>query len=227
MRMRRKKNLDERLENCRGVMLYMQCQNERANDPLSEEFFADSRKTFGNDNPLYLEIGCGKGGFAIEFARQNPDINLIALEKTPNVLITGMEEQMKLKLPNLKFCMGQAEYLDHLFHENTVDRIFLNFSCPFPKKQYAAHRLTHARFLEIYRRVMKKDAEIHQKTDNTRFFEFSVEQLSQNGFGLKNVSLDLHNSGFEGNIMTEYEKRFTELGQPIYRLEAFFTKSTQ
>ena len=220
MRMRRKKNLDERIEACREVMLYMQCQNEHANDPLSEEFFADSRKTFGNDNPLFLEIGCGKGGFAIEFARQNPDINLIAVEKTPNVLITGMEEQMKLKLPNLKFCLGQAEYLEHLFHDSTIDRIFLNFSCPFPKKSYAIHRLTHARFLKIYRKVMKENAEIHQKTDNMHFFEFSLEQLSNNGFPLKNVSLDLHNSGFEGNIMTEYEKRFTELGQPIYRLEA-------
>lgn len=220
MRMRRKKNLDERIEACREVMLYMQCQNEHANDPLSEELFADSRKTFGNDNPIFLEIGCGKGGFAIEFARQNPDINLVAVEKTPNVLITGMEEQMKLKLPNLKFCMGQAEYLEHIFHDNTIDRIFLNFSCPFPKKSYAIHRLTHARFLEIYRKIMKENAEIHQKTDNMHFFEFSLEQLSNNGFPLKNVSLDLHNSGFQGNIMTEYEKRFTELGQPIYRLEA-------
>lgn len=220
MRMRRKKNLDERIEACREVMLYMQCQNEHANDTLSEEFFADSRKTFGNDNPLFLEIGCGKGGFAIEFARQNPDINLVAVEKTPNVLITGMEEQMKLQLPNLKFCLGQAEYLEHLFHDNAIDRIFLNFSCPFPKKSYAIHRLTHARFLEIYRKVMKENAEIHQKTDNMHFFEFSIEQLSNNGFPLKNVSLDLHNSGFQGNIMTEYEKRFTELGQPIYRLEA-------
>lgn len=220
MRMRRKKNLDERLAACKEVMLYMQCQNEHANDALSEEFFADSRKTFGNDNPLYLEIGCGKGGFAIEFARQNPDINLIAVEKTPNVLVTGMEEQMKLRLPNLKFCMGQAEYLDHLFHEGTIDRIFLNFSCPFPKNRYAMHRLTHARFLAIYHKIMKENAEIHQKTDNMHFFEFSIEQLSNNGFPLKNISLDLHNSGFEGNIMTEYEKRFTDLGQPIYRLEA-------
>ena len=220
MRMRRKKNLDERIDACREVMLYMQCQNEHANDPLSEEFFADSQKTFGNDNPLFLEIGCGKGGFAIEFARQNPDINLIAVEKTPNVLVTGMEEQMKLRLPNLRFCMGQAEYLDHLFHDGTIDRIFLNFSCPFPKKRYAMHRLTHARFLAIYHKIMKENAEIHQKTDNMHFFEFSLEQLSNNGFPMKNISLDLHNSGFEGNIMTEYEKRFTDLGQPIYRLEA-------
>ena len=220
MRMRRKKNLDERLAACKEVMLYMQCQNEYANDPLSEEFFADSRKVFGNDNPLFLEIGCGKGGFAIEFARQNPDINLIAVEKTPNVLVTGMEEQMKLRLPNLRFCLGQAEYLDHLFHDGTIDRIFLNFSCPFPKNRYAMHRLTHARFLAIYHKIMKENAEIHQKTDNMHFFEFSIEQLSNNGFPLKNISLDLHNSGFEGNIMTEYEKRFTDLGQPIYRLEA-------
>ena len=220
MRMRRKKNLDERLAACKEVMLYMQCQNEHTNDALSEEFFADSRKVFGNDNPLYLEIGCGKGGFAIEFARQNPDINLIAVEKTPNVLVTGMEEQMKLRLPNLKFCMGQAEYLEHLFHDGTIDRIFLNFSCPFPKNRYAMHRLTHARFLAIYHKIMKENAEIHQKTDNMHFFEFSLEQLSNNGFPLKNISLDLHNSGFEGNIMTEYEKRFTDLGQPIYRLEA-------
>lgn len=220
MRMRRKRNLDERLAACKGVMLYMQCQNEHANDPLTEEFFVDSKKTFGNDKPLYLEIGCGKGGFALEFARQNPDINLIAVEKTPNVLVTGMERLMTEGLTNLRFCMGQAEYLDHMFHEHTVDRLFLNFSCPFPKKQYAAHRLTHERFLEIYRRVLKNGAEIHQKTDNMHLFEFSIEQFSKCGFPMKNISLDLHNSGFEGNIITEYEKRFSDLGQPIYRLEA-------
>lgn len=220
MRMRRKKNLDDRLAVCSPVMLYMQCQNEHAGDPLSAEYFVSSEKTFGNDKPLYLEIGCGKGGFAVEFAKRNPDINLIAIEKTPNVLVTGAEEEMRLQLPNLRFCMGQAEYLDHLFHEHTVDRLFLNFSCPFPKKQYANHRLTHARFLEIYRRVLKDGAEIHQKTDNMHFFEFSIEQFSQCGFPMKNISLDLHNSGFEGNIITEYEKRFSDMGQPIYRLEA-------
>lgn len=224
MRMRRKKNLDERISACREVMLYMQCQNEHASDPLSEEFFVSSEKVFGNNNPLFLEIGCGKGGFAIEFARQNPEINLIAIEKTPNVLVTGMEAQMELRLPNLRFCMGQAEYLLHMFHENTIDRIFLNFSCPFPKKQYANHRLTHGRFLKIYREVLKNGAEIHQKTDNMHFFEFSIEQFSACGFPMKNLSLDLHNSGFEGNIMTEYEKRFTDLGQPIFRLEAVNVK---
>ena len=220
MRMRRKKNLDARLAVCRSQMLYMQCQNEYALDPLSEEFFADSEKTFGNSNPLYLEIGCGKGGFALEFARQNPNINLIAVEKTPNVLITGLEAQKVLRLNNLRFCMGQAEYLDHLFHEHTVDRIFLNFSCPFPKNGSAIHRLTHERFLKIYRKILKENAEIHQKTDNMHFFEFSIEQFSAERFLLKNISLDLHNSDFEGNIMTEYERRFSDMGMPIYRLTA-------
>lgn len=156
----------------------------------------------------------------MEFAKRNLNINLIAIEKTPNVLVTGAEAEMALQLPNLRFCMGQAEYIDHMFREHTVDRLFLNFSCPFPKKQYANHRLTHARFLEIYRRVLKEGAEIHQKTDNMHFFEFSIEQFSQCGFPLRNISLDLHNSGFDGNIVTEYEKRFSDLGQPIYRLEA-------
>jgi len=94
------------------------------------------------------------------------------------------------------------------------------FAYPKGVNKYASHRLTHHRFLEIYKRLMKKGAQIHQKTDNMHFFEFSIEQFSANGFALENVSLDLHNSGFEGNIMTEYEERFVNLGQPIYRLEA-------
>ncbi|MGN1421988.1 MAG: tRNA (guanosine(46)-N7)-methyltransferase TrmB [Oscillospiraceae bacterium] len=220
MRMRKKHNLEERIAACSDVMLYMQNQNEHANDPLDESLFFDSMKVFGNNNPLHLEIGCGKGAFVLEIAQRNPDINYVAIEKTPNVLITGMERLKELGLKNVRFCLGQAEYLDHLFREGAADRLYLNFSCPFPKETYARHRLTHTRFLEIYRRVLKKGAEIHQKTDNMRLFEFSIEHFSANGFVMKNVSLDLHKSGFEGNIMTEYETRFTSMGLPIYRLEA-------
>lgn len=220
MRMRRKHNLEERIAACSEVMLYMQNQNEHANEPLDESLFFDSMRVFGNNNPLHLEIGCGKGGFILELAQLRPDINFIAIEKTPNVLVTGMERMRELKLPNLRFCLGQAEYLEHLFRPHTVDRMYLNFSCPFPKESYARHRLTHTRFLKIYHEVLKSGAEIHQKTDNMRLFEFSIEHFSANGFAMKNVSLDLHNSGFEGNIMTEYETRFSEMGQPIYRLEA-------
>lgn len=218
--MRKKHNLEERIAACSDVMLYMQNQNEHANDPLDESLFFDSMRVFGNNNPLHLEIGCGKGAFVLEIAQRNPDINYVAIEKTPNVLITGMERLKELGLKNVRFCLGQAEYLDHLFREGAADRLYLNFSCPFPKETYARHRLTHTRFLEIYRRVLKKGAEIHQKTDNMRLFEFSIEHFSANGFVMKNVSLDLHKSGFEGNIMTEYETRFTSMGLPIYRLEA-------
>ncbi len=220
MRMRKKKHLEDRLAACKDVMLYMQNQNEHADDPLDEELFFDSMRVFGNENPLHLEIGCGKGQFILELARRNPDINYIAIEKTPNVIVAGTERLMESDMKNLRFCLGQAEYLDHLFRPHSVERLYLNFSCPFPKESYAKHRLTHTRFLEIYKGILTHGAEIHQKTDNQRLFEFSIEHFSANGFAMKNVSLDLHKSSFEGNIMTEYETRFTEMGLPIYRLEA-------
>ena len=220
MRMRKKRHLEDRLAACADVMIYMQNQNEHADDPLDDALFFDSMRVFGNNNPLHLEIGSGKGAFILELARRNPDINYIAIEKTPNVIVTGAENLMESGLKNVRFCLGQAEYLEHLFRPHTIDRLYLNFSCPFPKESYAKHRLTHTRFLTIYNKVLKSGAEIHQKTDNKRLFEFSIEHFSANGFVMKNVSLDLHNSGFEGNIMTEYETRFTEMGLPIYRMEA-------
>ena len=218
MRMRKKKHLTERLAVLKNVISITPEERNEKTAVLTKEYI-DFSSIFGNDNPVYLEIGCGKGGFACEFARRNPDINLLAVEKTPNVLVTACEQGEGI--PNLFFLMGGAEYLTRYIKPHSVERIFLNFSCPFPKKKYAAHRLTAARFLTIYKEIMSKNAEIHQKTDNMHFFEFSLEQLSQNGFSLKNISLDLHKSDFEGNIMTEYEKLFTELGKPIYRLEAF------
>lgn len=220
MRMRKKRHLEDRLAACKEVMLYMQNQNEFADDPLKEEFFFDSERVFGNNNPVHLEIGCGKGQFILEIAKRNPDINYIAIEKTPNVIVTGAEKLIESGIKNVRFCLGQAEYLHHLFHPHTIDRLYLNFSCPFPKESYAKHRLTHTRFLKIYNEVLKSGAEIHQKTDNQRLFEFSIEHFSANGFKMRNVSLDLHKSKFEGNIMTEYETRFTSMGLPIYRLEA-------
>lgn len=184
---------------------------------------------FAKEQPLYLEIGCGKGRFAIEYAKQHPEINVLAVEKTANVLVTACEAAMTERLTNLYFIKCGAEYLERYLNPGTVSRIFLNFSCPYPKKSYANHRLTHKGFLEIYKRLMAPEAEIFQKTDNMQLFEFSVEQLSQSGFALKNISLDLHSSNSDAakeNIMTEYEQRFVGLGQPIYRLEAYLPDST-
>ena len=221
MRMRKKKYLNERLAAVSDILFISDIEDRNFNTAILQKEYLDLDKWFGNSNPLYLEVGCGKGRFACDFAEQNPNINLIAVEKSGNVITAACEEAKKRGLTNLKFIKCGAEYLEKYLKENSVERIFLNFSCPFPKSGYATHRLTHNRFLESYKKLLKKGGEIHQKTDNMHFFEFSLEQLSASGFALKNVSLDLHNSGYEGNIMTEYEEKFVSKGFPIYRLEAY------
>lgn len=221
MRMRKKKNLESRLEAVQQYLYVSGGEDRNFNTAVNNKDYIDLSKVFDAERPLYLEVGCGKGGFAVEYARTHPEINLLAVEKNSNVVVQGCEAAARLNLKNLYFVKCSAEYIERHLRENTVERLFLNFSCPFPKKSYATHRLTHARFLEIYKRLLKQGAEIHQKTDNMQLFEFSIEQFTNNGFALKNISLDLHNSDFEGNIMTEYEQRFVSLGQPIYRLEAF------
>ena len=168
-----------------------------------------------------LEVGCGKGKFACELAKREPDINVLALEKCENVLVMACETAMKENITNLKFLHSGAEYLEKYIRPESIERIYLNFSCPFPKKKYANHRLTNKTFLKLYEMMLVPQGEIHQKTDNMHFFEYSIGEFSDYGFTIKNVSLDLHNSDFEGNIVTEYEKRFSDLGQPIYRLEAY------
>lgn len=220
MRMRKKKHLEDRLAGVEDYLYIIESDDRNFNTAILDKEYIDLEKWFGNNNPLYLEIGCGKGRFSVEYAKAHPEINLLAIEKSGNVIVSACEAAKKEGLSNLRFLKGGAEYLEKFIKEKSVERIFLNFSCPFPKNKYATHRLTHHRFLEIYKRLMKPGAEIHQKTDNMHLFEFSLEQLSSNGFALQNVSLDLHNSDFEGNIMTEYEERFVNLGQPIYRLEA-------
>ncbi len=224
MRMRRKKHLEERLDACSDIIISMYREDRNFTTSVEKKDYIDTEKLFGNKNPIYLEVGCGKGKFAAELAKKNPDKNILAVEKTSNVIVEAAEKAKAEGIPNLKFLLGPAEYLPIFISDKSVDRIYLNFSCPFPKKRYASHRLTHKNFLEIYKKIMTDTAEIHQKTDNTHFFEFSIEQLTQSGFALKNVTFDLHSSGFEDNIMTEYEERFTKEGFNIYRLEAYLNR---
>ena len=217
MRMRKKKYLDERLEACKDVCLGW------IPDPVhtsGEMCTADIAGIFGNSAPLHLEIGCGKGKFANTIAQQHPDINFIAVEQTPNVIVAAMEQTRELGLPNLRYYMGKAEYLRNVLAPDSVEQIYLNFSCPFPKTKYAKHRLTHKRFLDIYREILINGGKIIQKTDNRDFFEFSLESFRENGFELAFVTEDLHNSTITGNIITEYEQRFLSQGLPIYYLEA-------
>lgn len=221
MRMRKKKHLDERMEVCRDYYFEINCDDRNFNTAIEDKEYLDFEKIFGRIAPLKLEIGCGKGQFICEAAAREPETDFIAVEKNRNVIVAACEKAKELGLKNVFFIMGSAEYLPKFIKDGSISEIFLNFSCPFPKAKYASHRLTAKGFLKIYDRLMKNGAKICQKTDNQGLFEFSIEQLSDYGFTLQNVSLDLHNSDFEGNIVTEYEKRFSDLGQPIYRLEAF------
>ncbi len=220
MRMRKKKHLEERIEKCDNVISLIS-DDSNVLTAIEKKEFIDTKALFGNDNPVVLEIGCGKGRFACELAKREPDINVLALEKCENVLVMACETAMKENITNLRFLHSGAEYLEKYIRPESIDRIYLNFSCPYPKNRYANHRLTNQRFLKSYEVILKKGAEIHQKTDNMHFFEYSIEQLTGYGFSLKNISLDLHNSDFEGNIETEYEHRFASQGMPIYRLEAY------
>ncbi|MCM1334642.1 MAG: tRNA (guanosine(46)-N7)-methyltransferase TrmB [Bacteroides sp.] len=218
MRMRKKKYLADRLEACAAL-----CVGRLPSDPAKTADLALLRlsEIFGNENPLRLEIGCGKGQFAEEIARRNPAVNFIAVEQSPNVLVAAMERAKRAELTNLKFISGTAEFLERLIPPKSVERIYLNFSCPFPKSSYAKHRLTHARFLKIYRALLSPGGYIVQKTDNAAFFEFSLNSFSDCGYRLRRISFDLHNSAIEGNIITEYEEKFSSKGFPIYYTEAF------
>lgn len=223
MRGRRKARLDERLLACAetGRLLILNVDDRHFQRAVETKEFLDFREIFGNENPVVLEIGCGKGQFCAELATREPNINIIAVEKSSNIIADAAEKAINMGLKNLLLVRCDAEYLGRYIPEHSLERIYLNFSCPFPKKSYAAHRLTHRKFLEIYKKLLATGAEIHQKTDSRQLFEFSIEEFSESGYTIKNVSLDLHNSDFEGNIVTEYEKRFSEMGMPIYRLEAY------
>ena len=220
MRPRHKKNIESRLEAVGDYYIVLRNESLNHNDVKNEKHIIDLAELFCNNNPVYLEVGAGKGQFGCTFAAQNPDCNILCVEKVRDVIVLGCEKAKEMALGNIRFVDCAAEYLPSFLPEKSFETIFLNFSCPFPKKSYENHRLTSPRFLEIYKLLLKDGAPIFQKTDNMHFFEYSIESFSKNGFELSNISLDLHNSDFEGNIVTEYEERFSSQGCPIYRLEA-------
>ena len=186
--------------------------------------YIDFSEHFKNDAPLVLEIGCGKGQFATQYAKRNPDKNIVGIECVPGVLVIACEKAKEENLDNLRFLEMRAEYLPVFIKEHSVSEIFLNFSTPFPKARHEKHRLTSPEFLSIYKKILTPDALIVQKTDSLDFFEYSIESFNNNGFEVTSVIRDLHNSDFKGNIVTEYEQRFAEQGLPLYRLEARLKK---
>lgn len=209
MRMRAKKHVNERLERCAPLLI---------KTPF--DYRGGWSGLFNNQNPIRIEIGCGKGGFIIETASQNPDINFIALEREKDCLVMAAEGGIAAGLLNLRFILGDAGTLDEIFAPGECSLIYLNFSDPWRKARHYKRRLTYRSYLEIYDRVLSKDGEIRFKTDNRPLFDFSLEELRYCGFSLSGVTFDLHNDYPEGNIMTEYESRFTSMGVPICHLVA-------
>lgn len=210
MRMRKKKNLDTRFAACANVMV---------TEPQIQK--GKWHEVFSNQNPIHLEIGCGKGRFIMEMAKRHPDINFVAVEREEGALIIATEKARELELSNLKFISFDAAELGDVFEHEEVDRIYLNFSDPWPPNRQRRRRLTHADYLDVYNNILCETGDLCFKTDNQRLFEWSISSICEYGWLVQNISLDLHNSELaKDNIMTEYEEKFSSQGFRIYRLEA-------
>lgn len=178
------------------------------------------QEVFGNNNPVDVEIGMGKGDFIIGMAKKNKNINYVGIEMFDSVIVRAVQKLQKENLNNVKLIRMDASHIDEVF-KNEIDSIYLNFSDPWPKKRHEKRRLTSHLFLQKYDFIFKKEKKIFQKTDNINLFAYSLISLSTYGYILKEVELDLHNSGYSDNVMTEYEKKFHNKGIRICRLEAY------
>lgn len=179
------------------------------------------KDVFGSDRPLYLEVGMGKGRFITQHAIQNPDKNYVGIEKYSSVLLRALEKREQLQeLDNLLFLRMDAEELPEVFGDNEVDGIYLNFSDPWPKDRHAKRRLPSKEFLARYDKILKPEGKVEFKTDNIGLFEFALEQVKEAGWKLEVCTFDLHNDEelMKGNIMTEYEERFSSQGNPICKM---------
>ena len=206
MRLRNVKNKEEVLNNCSFLI----------NDPKA--YKGKWKKLFNNNNPIYIEIGMGKGDFIIENALKFPDINFIGIEKYDSVIVHAIEK-VENKIPNLYLIRMDAIEIDEVFSKE-IDIVYLNFSDPWPKKRHASRRLTSKVFLKKYDYIFKGKKTIIMKTDNTSLFEYSLVSLSNYGYKLEQVCFDLENHEELFNIKTEYEKKFSSLGYKILYLKA-------
>lgn len=208
MRMRKKPNLDVRMERCEALLI----QSPEAQKGRWRELKPDA-------DALHLEIGCGKGRFTVETARLHPSTLFVAVERVPDAMIIAMERAQALGLTNVFFLDADAARLRDYFAPGEVDRIYLNFSDPWPSNRHAKRRLTHTDFLMRYRLVLREGGEIHFKTDNHDLFEWSLFQFPKAGYTLSEVTRNLHENGIQG-VMTDYEEKFHNLGTPINRCVA-------
>ncbi len=218
--MHKKSHLEERLSACADILKTPDVTEKNMKISANIPDILPLERIFGNANPVFLEIGCGKGKFVCETAKLCPDINFVAVEKISNVLIEALERAKAENIRNVYFLNCAAEVLPKYFEEGSVSRIYLNFSNPLPKEGYKKQRLTHPKFLSVYKRLLKRGGEIVQKTDDRDFYLFSLESYRQCGFDIKATCEDLAAEPVEGDVETEHEKLFKERGKPIFRVVA-------
>lgn len=211
MRVRRRKGAEEHLANNPHYVIL---------NP--EDAKGHWQEIFGNDKPIHIEVGSGKGAFITGMALQNPGINYIGIDIQVSVLSYALDKVLASGAENIRLLQVDGSSLTNYFADEEIDLLYLNFSDPWPKKKHAKRRLTYKTFLDTYKQILPKHGEIHLKTDNRGLFEYSLVSFSQYGMVLKQVWLDLHASDYEGNVMTEYEQKFSDKGQVIYRVEAMF-----
>ena len=170
---------------------------------------------FQNSNPIYIEIGMGKGNFILENAKRYPEINFVGIEKFDSIMALAIKKIEIEELSNLKLIRMDASEINSVFHKE-IGKIYLNFSDPWPKPRHAKRRLTSDAFLNKYDEIFAKEKIIEMKTDNRKLFEYSLVSFNANGYKIKEISLDLHKDNYENNIMTEYEEKFSSQNNPIY-----------
>ena len=176
---------------------------------------------FGNNHPIHIEVGMGKGKFIMELAGKHPEINYIGIERYPSVLLRAIQKREELELANIWFMCVDAKLLAEIFAPAEVERIYLNFSDPWPKDRHAKRRLTSPEFMKVYDQILAKDGTVEFKTDNQGLFSYSLESIPEAGWKIDAFTRDLHHSEMaEGNVMTEYETKFSAMGNPICKLIA-------
>lgn len=210
VRRRRKKGADEKL------LSYTEYVLREDIDKLKGKW----NIKFGNDNPIHVEFGTGKGQFITTLAKQNPDINYIAMELKEEVLLKAVEKADDSNLDNILFLWADVSDILNYFESKELSRIYINFCDPWPKNRWSKRRLTYSGFLEMYNNILEDNGEIHFKTDNEKLFEFSLNEIAANNWLLKNISLDLSSSEYKNNVTTEYEDKFMSQGMRIFRCEA-------
>lgn len=183
-----------------------------------EKYKGNYKKIFGNDNPIYIEIGMGKGNFIIENAKRYPNINFIGIEKYDSVIVRAVEKLDDILLPNLKLIRMDALNIESVF-DHEIDTIYLNFSDPWSKARHARRRLTSCEFLKKYDKIFTDKCHIIQKTDNRKLFEYSIKSLTDYGYKIEDISLNLYDDDINLNIQTEYEVKMLEKNMVIYKIE--------